>query len=216
MAQLSREQLIELVTREVFRVLGEPEPPEPDPGSLPKALAVGDAGGLPALIYKKYRFLGMESYTCPEAVSQYEAVFITSLSLTELADIALGRDTRAVQCAVISALMEGVPVYLSESALTWRKKKNKMAPGFYQMLEGYVRTLQNFGVRLLDGKTAVDKDGGRTSPLSGLPDGLVTEDMARALVAKSPEPVILIRRGTVLTPSARDVFLHAGKEIRIV
>lgn len=216
MAQLNREQLIELVTREVFRVLGEPEPPAPDISSLPKALVVGEAGDLPALVCKKYRFLGMESYTCPESVSQYEAVFITSLSLTELADIALGRDTRPVQCAVISALMEGAPVYLSGSALSWRSRKNKIAPGFYQMLEGYVRTLQNFGIRLLDGKTAVDKDGGRTSPLSGLPDGLVTEALARALVEKSPEPVILIRKGTVLTPSARDIFLHAGKEIQIV
>ncbi|MDD2955086.1 MAG: hypothetical protein PHD67_02085 [Oscillospiraceae bacterium] len=216
MAELSREQLIELVTREVCRVLGESGSPPPDPSGLPKALVVGGAEPLPSRIRKKYQFLGMESYSCPESVAQYDAVFLTSLSLTELADIALGRDTRPVQCAVINALMEGKPVYLAEFALAWRKKKSRMPSGFYQMLEGYVRTLQRFGVLSLEGPNAVDKDGSRRAPGADLPEGVITEALAHTLAEGSSEPILLVRRGTVITPSARDVFLHAGKEIQIV
>ncbi|MDY4191698.1 MAG: hypothetical protein SOX72_05715 [Oscillospiraceae bacterium] len=216
MAQPNREQLIELVTREVYRILGEPDAPAPDPSGLPKALAAGSPDALPAPVRKKYRFLGMESYTGPESITGFEAVFLTSLSLTELSDIAQGRDTRPVPCAVIAALMEGVPVYLAQSALAWRKKKARMSPGFYQLLEGHVRALQHFGVLLLDGGTASTGEGRKFAPGADLPDGVITEAMAHALAEKSTEPILLVKKGTVLTPSARDVFLHAGIEIRIV
>ena len=158
----------------------------------------------------------MESYTCAEDINQFEKVYITELCLTELADIALGRNTRPVQAAVIESLLVGKEIFLMESALSFRKQKTQIAAGFYQLLEGYVRTLQSFGIKLVNGQTPIDKYNVHAAPGAELPEGIITEALAQSMVAKTAETVILLRKGTVLTPSAKDVFLHAGKDIQLV
>jgi len=217
MPDMSREQLIELVTREVMKLVGDSTEPESDDKSgLPCALVIGSADKLPVSVKNKYNLCGIECYTCEEDITKFEKIYITELSLTELADIALGRNTRAVQCAVITGLLNGSEIFLLDCALTFRKLSANASRGFYQLLEGYVRTLQSFGIKLVSGQTPIDKYTVRSSPSDDLPEGIITEALAISMVLKSSDTVILLRKGTVVTPSAKDVFLHAGKIIESV
>lgn len=217
MPDMSREQIVELVTREVLKLMGDSvEPENVDKSGLPCALLIGSAEKLPVSVRKKYNLCGIDCYTCEEDIAKFEKIYITELSLTELADIALGRNMRAVQCAVITGLLHGTEIFLLDCALTFRKLSAKASRGFYQLLEGYVRTLQSFGIKLVNGQTPIDKYTVRSAPCDDLPEGIITEALAKSLVENTSDTVILLRKGTVVTPSAKDVFLHAGKTIELV
>lgn len=220
MPEISNEQLIEIITREVMKIMSEGkneiDDKSDDKSGMSAALVIGNADLLPPSIKSRHNILGIESYTCEEDIVKFEKIFLTELSLTELADIALGRNTRAVQCAVISGLQNGTEILLFDSALTFRKKSPSMSRGFYQLLEGYVRTLQGFGIKLVSGQTPIDKYTARSAPGGELPEGIITEAVAVSIVKKSSETTVFLKKGTVVTPSAKDVFLHSGKVIEIV
>ncbi len=212
MAELTKEQLIQLITAEVLRLTGaDAEAAPADTSGCPKALVVGPAENLPPSLGKGYQLLDLEDYKSCGDIEPYEKVFITRLSLAELADIALGRDSRPAQCAVVNALLYGKEVVLLECALPHRRLAGRGSRAFYQMLEGYLRTLQSFGITLIQGQNPLAK----YDPAATLPGGVVTEAAAQALLKKEGDTVLL-RKGTVVTPSAKDVFLHGGKQIEFI
>ncbi len=214
MAQLSNEQLVELITREVMRLTGADSSPVKPPADAPKALLVGSAGNLPDNVASRYNFVKVESAMSAEDTAKYECLYIAELSLIELSDIALGRDNGANQSAVIGALFQGLPVYLCTSGLPHRKYKQSAKGGFYQMVEGYVRTLQGFGIELVGAVSPAQKY--ISGAAADLPEGIITESVALNLIKNSETDVIIARKGTVVTPSARDAFLHAGKTLELV
>jgi len=209
--ELTREQLVELVTREVIRFTGgEPEPPG-DKTGLPAALVIGSADKLPSHIAAMYDLHTLQEMADADDVARFEKIYIMELTLSELADIALGRDVHAAGRAVIAGLLSGKEIFLLDCALGFRRNSATVSRAFIQMLEGYVRTLQSFGITLVSGQTPVDK----YAP-GDLPEGIVTEGLAMKMAADSQNPLILLKKGTVITPSAKDVFLHAGKIIEFV
>lgn len=223
MAKMDKERLIELVTAEVMRMLengGEESEKVPECApDAPRALLIGQREKLPVRVQTKYSLCDVELYkdhSVPVPVEKFEAVFITRLSLTEFSDIAAGRDAGRISKTVIDAIMNGKKIYLMETSFFWRKQKAVIAPGFYQLLEGHVRTLRNFGIEVMTDQTVTERHTGKPLKTEGLPEGLITEQRAFALVEKRAENKIRVRKGTVITPSARDVFLHAGKTIEIV
>lgn len=210
MAELSKEQLIEFITREVMNTLGIGDSEPVDKSGCPAALVIGDADRLPGNVKKKYCLKQIEEYHGD--ISICDVIFITKLTKTELADIALGRDTEAASCAVIEGLIHGKEIFLYDIALSYRKYAGQGSRAFYQLLEGYVRTLQSFGIKLVQGTTVIDKYEKYAAPGADLPEGVITEALARKLT-ESGEGAIQVRRGTVITPSAKDVFLHADREL---
>lgn len=212
MADLTREQLVELITAEVLRITGAaPEAAPADKSGCPKALVIGPAGELPQGFGDRYQLLDIDDYKSCGSIEPYEKVFITRLSLTELSDMALGRDSRPAQCAVVNALLYGKEILLFETALPHRKLAGRGSRAFYQMLEGYLRTLQSFGVTLVRGQSPLAK----YDPAATLPGGVITEAVAARLLEK-PGDTVLLRKGTVVTPSAKDVFLHGGKRVEFI
>lgn len=213
-AELSREQLIELITQEVLRTLGDAALPEPkDTSFLPAALVIGEAEQLPKGVRGQYNLRTIDQYTGD--IEQFEKVFITVLTQTQLADIALGRDSQPVTCAVSKALLMGIEVYLYDIALAHRKLAGRGSRAFYQLLEGYVRTLQSFDIKLVQGTTVIDKYVKQAAPGGELPGGVITEAAATVLLTKN-QGDILLRKGAILTPSARDVFLHANRNVTYI
>lgn len=213
MADLTREQMIEFITGEVMKMLGMDEDEPQDKSGCPVALVIGEADKLPAAVKRQYQLKSMETYQGD--ISPYEKIFITGLTKTELADIALGRDVGGAACAVIEGLMHGTDIYLYDIALTYRKHAGQGSRAFYQLLEGYVRTLQSFGIKLVQGTTVIDKYEKFAAPGADLPSGVITEVLARKL-AEQGEGNITVRKGTVLTPSAKDIFLHANRTVVFV
>ncbi len=211
MAELTREQLIELITKEVLKTLGGGEPEEPvDKSGLPRALCIGPEEQLPKTVRAQYNLRPMEEYQGD--IEPFEKVFVTAITQTQLADTALGRDSQPVTCALSNALLYGKEIYLYDSALAHRKLAGRGSRAFYQLLEGYVRTLQSYGVKVVQGTTVIDKYQKFAAPGADLPSGVITEAVALELCRKG-EGDIILRKGAVLTPSAKDVFLHANRHI---
>lgn len=217
MENLSYDALVELITKEVLKVLSENKIASVDSNGnvdkRPLALVIGDVKALPDFAGRKYRFADMDSYKGD--ISQFDCVFIASLSCAELSDCALGRDSSAVPCAVTKALLSGKKVMLLESALPHRAYRETANRKFYSMLEGYVNTLRSFGVEVIReqwfGKN-LNKDAIEDNSV----DKVITEKLALSLCDKCSDGIVRLRRGTVLTPSAKDIFNHSEVKVEFV
>lgn len=211
--EMSNEQLVELITHEVKKALSSVVENEP-PISGRTALIIGDVERLPMSIREKYSFCGIEAYEKCGDISRFECIYVTRLSTAELADFALGRGTRRVQCALVNAMLCGKDVFILESAFEHRSFAASCSRAFYKMLEGYVFTLQSFGVKILR-EQFFGKALPRDIIAENSADKVITEAKAVKLVGEGGEKIRLLK-GTVITPSARDVFNHSGKTVEFV
>ena len=190
-------------------------------------LVVGDLTAVPELLVKGAVLHGLQEYETNGNILRYRKVLITKLTLVQLADIAQGRNGDAGSCAVVHALLNGVDVVMPETALPHRQFAGKGSNGLYALLESHVRTLQTFGVKLLGSEKLVESkvvpvkppkyQAPAPEPVQGnaRPNRrqLITEEQAQALAANATETVC-IPEGSILTPSARDVFARARLEIQ--
>ena len=222
MDQKQYEELVRLVTDQVVRVLSQGGGCPAEEGRE-KVLAAGDPALVPPELAEGRVVCPLEDYKAHRNILRYSRVVITDLTLTELSDIALGRDAGVKQCAVLQALLQGVDVFLREEGLplkTWSGRGSKV---LHSLLSGYVQTLRTFGVKPAKQwkpepvpearppkfqAPAVEVPAGTARPNA---QRLVTEDGARALV-KSGGPVALAR-DAIVTPAAWDVLRAAGVEI---
>ena len=221
MDQKQYEELVRLVTDQVVRVLSQGDGCPAEEGRE-KVLAAGD----PALVPRSWRRAGglpLEDYKAHRNILRYSRVVITDLTLTELSDIALGRDAggKAVRRAPGPAPGGG-----------------RVPPGGGPALQDLVRPGQQgapqSALRLCPDPADLRREAAKQwkpepvpearppkfqAPAVEVPAGtarpnaqrLVTEDGARALV-KSGGPVALAR-DAIVTPAAWDVLRAAGVEI---
>ncbi len=217
MENLSYDALVDMITKEVLKVLSQTKIASVDcNGNVdkrPVALVIGDEKSLPAFACEKYRLEPLESYKGD--ISVFDCVFISQLSCAQLADCALGRDTCNTCCAVTKAFLNGKKVYLLESSLPHRPYKETADRKFYSMMEGYVNTLRSFGAELIReqwfGKN-LNKDAIEDNSV----DKVITENLAAGLCDKCCDGVVRLRKGTVLTPSAKDIFNHSQVKVEFV
>ena len=217
------EELVRLVTEQVTAVLeSRGTLTAPAREGYDRLLVIGDHTLLSEEMRREHNICGIDDYKPHQNILRYRKVAITKLTLTELADIAAGRDAGANQCAVIQALLQGVDVYLYEDALPHTRYVGKGSTMFYAMLEGYVRTLRTFGVKPADRKgketpaeprpprfqaPPVEVPTGNARPNS---DRLITEDVAKRMVEGQVR--VVIPKGAIVTPAAWDVFRQVEVE----
>ena len=176
-----------------------------------KCLVLGGMEDIPETLVQDMILLDVTDYEAIQNILRYSRVVITKLTLRQLADIAAGRPGDSLSCAVCQALLQGVDVLMLETAAPHRVHAGKGSIAFYRMLEGYMNTLQVFGIKMI----------GRDSPLNYAPEKkqgepvrcevtgtkLVTEEMALRLARKAQE--IVVPSGTLITPAAMDVLKEA-------
>ena len=213
MENVSFEALVELVTKEVLKSVSSGETPCIKPDGKPLALLIGKEADLPAFAKDKYSFKTIDSYNGD--ISLYECVFVCELTCAELADCALGRDCRSVPCAVTKALLNGKKVYLLESALPHRKHKETANRAFYSMFEGYVNSLRSFGVELIR-QQWYGKNLNKDAIADISVDKVITEKLEISLCEKTRDEVVRLKKGTVITPSAKDIFNHSNVKVEFV
>ncbi len=222
MDQKQYDELVRLVTDQVVRVLSQGGGCPAEEGRE-KVLAAGDPALVPPELAEGRVVCPLEDYKAHRNILRYSRVVITDLTLTELSDIALGRDAGVKQCAVLQALLQGVDVFLWEEGLPFKTWSGRGSKVLHSLLSGYVQTLRTFGVKPAKQwkpepvpearppkfqAPAVEVPAGTARPNA---QRLVTEDGARALV-KSGGPVALAR-DAIVTPAAWDVLRAAGVEI---
>lgn len=210
---MNKEQLIELITKEVMAALEQGVPRFGVlKNSLPDALVIGNPDMLPDIEKRKYNFFSLDNAVCIEDMERFDKVFVEKLTLTELADIALGRDDGNVQRTVLGALLSGREVAVLESALPHKKHALRAGGNLYQIYEEYVRKLKAMRVRFITGRSYFHAYAAGAKPDSGLPEGVINEAVAKIIVLNCGGDVIKIKRGSIITPSAYDVFNAAGKK----
>lgn len=224
MNQSQLEQIVALVTQEVMAAMGGQRTcgQSPETEGYSKMLVIGEAKEVfPQELCQDYVLYDMNDYLAHKNILRYDRILIASLTMAQLADIALGRAAcDDATCAVLSGLLNGVEVYMVESALPHRKYAGKGSTALYNLLESYARTLQVFGVKpvrkqvkkeLPEAKppkyqapaVVVPKGTGKPNPSQ-----LVTE--AEALELVKAGGTVQLPAGAIITPSARDVFAKAG------
>lgn len=216
------EELVRLVTDQVVRALAQGGGCPAQEGRE-KVLAAGDPALVPAELAEGRVVFPLEDFETHGNILRYSRVVLTDLTLTELSDIALGRDDGPKQRAALQALLQGVDVYLREEGLPQEIWSGQGSKVLRALLAGYVKTLATFGIKparqwkpepVPEAKPprfqapAVEVPAGTARPNA---QRLVTEDAARELV-KSGGPVALAR-DAIVTPAAWDVLRAAGVEI---
>ena len=220
MNQAELEQIIKMVTQQVMAAMDGTSTAASTDG-LAKVLSVGKANApIPQELTDDSVVLELEDYKLHQNILRYDRVVITHLTITQLADIALGRIGDETSCAVIHALLNGIDVYLLSDALAFRKFAGKGSNALYNLLEQYAQTLQVFGVKaykpkprqiLPEAKPAKFAPAPVAVPKgSGVPNShrLITETEALALVSAGTP--VQVPADAILTPLARDILAKAG------
>ncbi len=178
-----------------------------------KCLVLGDMQDVPEKLAQDMVLLDVSDYETIQNILRYDRVVITSLTLRQLADIAAGRPGDSLCCAVCQALLQGVDVMMLENAAPHRAHAGKGSTAFYRMLEGYMNTLQVFGIKLISKENKLnyvpEKKQGEPVRCEVSGTKVITEEMAIRLAQKAQE--IVVPASTIITPAAMDVL----KESRI-
>lgn len=210
--KVKEEQLIDLISREVIRQLEQVNVKT----NLQKKsiLVLGDIELLNECDYDKYNYYTVEDYI-NNNIEKYEYIIVTEIANYELCDISLGRDSSPVTCAIQSALLLGKNVYLMQSALAFYKYKETSNPKLFNLLEQYVKKLEEFGIIILKEEKIIletkdnnDLDKNLTYDSE---KKVITESLA-INICKKDKKCMGFPKGTIITPLAKDVFISANKE----
>ncbi|MGN0204967.1 MAG: hypothetical protein ACI4BB_10515, partial [Coprococcus sp.] len=110
---------------------------------MEKLLVIGDLDTVPQDMAGEYEFLTVEDYVQYSNIHRYQKILITRLSLAQLSDIAQGRDGSPEACAVITGLLNGLEVCITESAFPHKKYAGKSSSRLYEVIENNARMLQS-------------------------------------------------------------------------
>ena len=214
------EELIRQIAEEVLRQISgdsfSHNLPEQCENSL---LAVGCPQAVPEELRENYRICDLDDFIKHQDIMHYKRIVITALTLTELSDIAQGRDADAASRAVVEGLLSGVDVFLLEKGLPHRRFAGKGNSHLYEVIEDHVRTLQTYGIRIIpEKKITVPRKAAKPkyqAPPVQAPAGssqpnrerLITEEKALELAAGGQKEVC-IAANAIVTPLAWDIFTH--------
>lgn len=212
------EAIIQKIMEEVIKTLSQQGVvTAPETEGMSRMLVIGDFNDVPSEEQTKYILTGIEDYEQYKNIRRYQKVYITKLSLTDLSDIALGRDASPVSCAVVNALLRGMDVALLEKVLWHRKLAGKGSAKLYSVIENNVRQLESYGVKVIcEPKQIVIKEAKPPKfnpPPVAVPKGtmkpnearLITESIAMDMVKENSQRVC-VSKDAIITPSAWDVF----------
>ncbi len=195
-----KSRLIDEITRQVMHYLKD-KSDEKEISEIRSVLVLGD-GSYPddAVIFKLDDF---ERYS---DIKKYESVFLSSLTLWQLTDIAQCRDSTPFCRAVLKALMNDVPVYIERRTLDVLTCE-KINPTINKKINENINTILSYQV-MLYGEN--EKKTPRPKQKSNeIGRGLITEEEARKMCGNS-ETRIALSKGTIMTPLAKDYFLYKG------
>lgn len=210
--QGSMEELVRLVTEQVLAAIqNESKLEDARNEGKKKCLVLGGAEDIPEALRQDMILLDVKDYETIQNIRRYDRVVIAKLTLRQLADIAMGRPGDSLSCAVCQALLQGVDVLMLDSAAPHRQHAGKGSTAFYRMLEGYMNSLQVFGIKLIGTDSvllnAPEKKQGEPVRCEVTGTKLITEEIAERLTKKAQE--VVIPAGTLITPAAMDVLKEA-------
>lgn len=163
------------------------------------------------------------------AILEYEFLVISRLSIDEMAAAANGTAINDKTQALRQFLLNGKLVYVIEDGLEYRHYKTTANPVYYHVFRDYEKQLLQYGVRIMSQAALESGFAAEAKPVSSgieikesaeannpiknantkvkshysTEEKLITHELAKQLGAESP---VLLKPGTLITPSAKDVF----------
>ncbi len=190
-----------------------------------KLLVIGDLTKVPAKLQRDYQVLPIDDYIANRNVHRYQCILITGLTLTQLSDIAQGRDGSPESCAVVNGLLAGLNVCMTQEALPHRKYAGKSSSRIYQVIENNARLIQTYGIKMLGKDPAVTVQAPVVPPKYQAPpvqvpggsarpniDCLITEGQALQMITGGVRQVT-VSECAIITPSAWDIFNRNDVEV---
>ncbi len=152
-----------------------------------------------------------------DLVHSVEAVVLPCAPLDVLARTALLLVDYPPAAAVVSALIQGVPVLAGgDDAERLTRHSSRIPGGLLAVVQGHVRTVQGMGLRLEPpARIAAELTGGVTrsaNSVSGGRDVVTNEDVLAALQAG--KKVLEVAPGSIVTALARETAARGGIEVR--
>ena len=205
------DELVRIVTERVMAAMNSQNSlTEAQTEGKKKCLVLGGQQA-PGNLTQGMVILDEKDYESIQNILRYHRVIITKLTLRQLADIAAGRPGDSLSCAVCQALLQGVEVVMLETAAPHREHAGKGSVAFYRMLEGYMNSLQVFGIKLISKESALNYAAQEkpSEPVRCEVNGvkLITEETALRLARKAQE--VVVPAGVIITPAAMDVLKEA-------
>lgn len=212
---VDQKQLIDLITNEVMHYIEMNR--TYSPSNKKSVLVLGDIEKAREIYSDKYEYQNIESYLCDIDIEKYSFIFITKITNAQLCDIALGRDSTPFTCSIQKALLTGKKVYMCISALSYRKYKETAVPKLYDMLEKYAQKLVEFGIVITQDTQIKNVDNYKCDKNDQYDscEKLITYSTAQNLCKMEKKQVILAK-GTIITPLAKDLFLAEKIDIQII
>lgn len=216
-------ELIERIAQMVADALGTDSAAAPAV-EAPAVLAIGS--GAAALVPPTCRVASIEEYA--GSCAAYAAVVVGEMSCALLADVALGRDASKGACAVMHALLEGVPVYVLAEGFAHRAYRATANPRLYAQLEGYVEHLSHLGARVMGAPAlaaalAAQIGSAQKGAAPEAPEARPVADVEGFLSAAGAQDLVRsgatrlsVAPGAVVTPLARDVLREHGVTLEYI
>jgi len=174
---------------------------------------------------------GMIWITPQEALEKttWQKIIIPACSLNTLAKAALGIRDNPISELIGRGITQGIPTMLGTEYLGWTAQTPKAYRALY---EGYLQTVQSYGVSVsatLEGGCTVTLEIGRSAVDVGKQRGATSEQSApsrevihyekkyladKNVFGIAEGSLVLVKRGTVISPLARDTMKSRGIELR--
>lgn len=215
---LEERQLVQLITSEILKVIGkQSDVPSARISAKRKALVFGDISRIDKSLRQKFDLEIAPEGKHIDEISEYECIIILSISTADLVDISIVRDETPLAHAVIHALLEGKKVYLADSALDKVEQAKKHNPQIYARLKKCLDSILGFGIELWHNKEQMElasfTEPAKQKCCKNFSSNVVTEAIARELVSQNKGKEIVLPKSIIITPSAKDIFLHSGKYV---
>ena len=210
------EQLIDSITNEVLRRLQSLRFSNQNSKKSMLVLSEGN-DPIPESIRKDYQIMetdrSLELARLSSMIDSVECILITSLSATQLANLALGCGEGRFLEGVRYALLLGKTIFVLEEGLSYRTYRKSAHKTYYRRLLEYEECIKSYGIEILEQKMSTPKgvmhhlDPGEEicyrEDNYTIDKKLITEkDLMNLKVSSQKE--VWIRKNSIVSPSALD------------
>ena len=211
------EQLIDSITNEVLRRLQSVRFSNQN-SKKPTMLALSEGNDpIPESIRKDYQIMetdrSLELARLSSMIDSVECILITSLSATQLANLALGCGEGRFLEGVRYALLLGKTIFVLEEGLSYRTYRKSAHKTYYRRLLEYEECIISYGIEILEQKMSMPK-GVMHHPDPGeeitygednytIDKKLIIEKDLMNLNVRSQKE-LWIRKNSIVSPSALD------------
>ena len=219
-------ELVDEVIRELKRRLRQEDHPADPPRKRVVVLGTLTEND-ESVLASRYEILDLSGRASPQTAAdtasgltdsarfgEYDLVIVSRLPVTILAQAALGCPVNQEAVCLVSALLEGKPVYLLKNGIDYRRFRDTAHMPLFQLYQSYEDTLIRFGARLLSELSdlpAIPETIPHTAPSADLTRRkLLTEaDVQKA----RKSGVLLIGASTLVTPLAQEYIRSHGLQV---